>query len=69
MTVTVMSEKSTDGKVVCALEFDKYCPYKAVVYEKDYYSPTHQSVPTWDKDKAVKAYKRFVNKYIKERKN
>ena len=25
MTVTVMSEKSTDGKVVCALEFDKYC--------------------------------------------
>lgn len=71
MTVTILYTHSNDGKRYCELKFDKYMPYKAVVYESRGPGPygedwmiTHESQPTWDLVKATQAYRRFVRKYI-----
>lgn len=66
MTVWVLCERSLDGNREATVEFDKFGPFKARVYERigNDWHQTHESTPTWDKDKAIAAYERFVKKYI-----
>ena len=66
MTITIMCERSLDGKREATVEYEKFCCYYARVYElySDEWHQTHESHPTKDPIKAKASCKRFIKKYL-----
>lgn len=74
MKQTIESCATTDGKMVCELVTGKHygaTVYTVHVYETDDYidyTETHCSYPTGNKVKARTLYKKYTNRYLRNRK-
>lgn len=66
MTMSILRQESSDGSIICTMEYEKYGCFQAFVYQRDdgpYTRVIHESRPTPNKSKAIDAYKRFIRKY------